>query len=252
MATCHNCGAELNGQYCNTCGARAQDDRAPRKTHKEAPKAAKATTATRPGGVLPSTRVARTTAMGLLAVALFGAGTVFGFWLAGSNGSAATAGGLTSTAGDEGELPMIAVAGKYMDEGVDYLNKGERTAATQSFRKAIDAYEKLLKSDPNDLYARTYLGLTYYYVGDSKKALEAEQTVLKQDPNYLWAIFNLAWIYETAGKNTEALGMYQKYLAVAPTEKENTIKYAEQFELIDRQLDTAKQAVDKLKGGAGK
>jgi TPR repeat protein len=245
MATCHSCGAELNGQYCNTCGARAPEERAAKKVVKPVAKPTGSK-----GGLFSPQRIGRTTAMGLIAVACFGAGTITGFWIAQGSGGAAVTTTSASSVDTSVSLPAIAQAGKYMDEGVDYLNKGERTAATAAFRKAITQYEVVLKEDPSDLYARTYLGLTYYYVGDSKKALENLQEVLKQDPNYLWAIFNLAWIYETAEKKDESVLMYQKYIAVAETEKQNTVKYAEQLELIDRQLEAAKKAVEAAKGGA--
>lgn len=236
MATCQSCGAELTGAYCNTCGARAPEARAARK-----PKGGQAR------GLAPQ-RITRFTAMGLLGIALFGAGMLTGFWMAGPG-----TGPLTSPVADStASLLPIAAASKYMDEGIDLLNKGERTAATASFRKAIAQYEQVLKAEPDNLYARSYMGLTYYYMGDSKKALEAERAVLDKDPNYLWAVFNLAWIYETGGKPDQALLMYQKYVAVAPAEKENQAKYAEQFELIDRQVEASRTAVEKLKGGAGK
>jgi tetratricopeptide (TPR) repeat protein len=182
---------------------------------------------------------------------LFGAGTVTGYWL----GTSAGSGSITSTSIDasgESTMPAIALAGNYMDEGVSFLNTGDRTAAVASFRKAITQFEKVLKEEPDNLYAKTYLGLTHYYVGDSNKALQYERAVLEKDENYLWALFNLAWIYETANQKTESLMMYKKYLAVVDQEKQNTIKYAEQLELIDRQVEAAKKAVAAAEGGANK
>ncbi|HWI61924.1 MAG TPA: tetratricopeptide repeat protein [Symbiobacteriaceae bacterium] len=253
MANCQNCGSELTGPYCNTCGARAPEDRAPKKANKPAAAHKPQASGGRQPGLFSPQRIGKTTATGLLVLLGFGAGTVLGYWL-GTNGS--TGGPLTSTTTDAtaqaGGLLPIAVAGQYMDEGVDFLNKGDRTSATASFRKAIAEYEKVLKAEPENLYAQSYLGLTYYYAGDSKKALEHEQAVLKKDENYLWAIFNLAWIYETADKKAESLLMYKKYLAVVDKEKENTLKYAEQFELIDRQVEAAKKAVAAAEGGGTK
>lgn len=242
MAICQSCGAEMSGQYCNTCGARAAEERAPKKA-KPAPVAKQA--ASRNASMFGPQRIGRTTAVGLLCIAMFGAGTVFGFWLRGDSGSG---GPLTSvatdaTAGDTAALPPIALAGRYMDEGVDFLNKGEKTSAVSSFRKAIAEYEKVIKAEPDNLYAKSYIGLTYYYIGDSNKAMEQLQGVLKQDDKYLWALFNLGWIYSTAGKTTESQMMYQKYLSVVDEERKNMSKYAEQFELIDRQIEAAKQAV---------
>lgn len=253
MATnCQNCGSELSGPYCNTCGARAPEERAAKKAAKPVTAHQHQASGRQPGLFSPQ-RIGKTTATGLLVLLGFGAGTVLGYWL-GTGGTAS--GPLTSTTADATSqtqgMPAVALAGQYMDEGVGFLNKGDRTSATASFRKAIAEYEKALKEDPDNLYAQSYLGLTYYYAGDSKKALEHENAVLKKDENYLWAIFNLAWIYETADKKTESLMYYKKYLAVVDQEKQNTLKYAEQIELIDRQVEAAKKAVAASEGGGTK
>ena len=247
MAICQSCGAEMSGQYCNTCGARAAEERAPKKA-KPAPAVKQA--GNRNTGMFAPQRIGRTTAVGLLCVAMFGAGTVFGFWLGGdSAGSPLTSTSTAAVADDGTALTPIAQAGRYMDEGVEFLNKGEKTSAVASFRKAIAEYERVIKAEPGNLYAKSYMGLTYYYIGDSNKAMEHLQEVLKQDEKYLWALFNLGWIYSTANKPTESLLMYQKYLAVVDEERKNMSKYAEQFELIDRQIEAAKQAVAAAQGG---
>lgn len=249
MATCQSCGSELTGIYCNTCGERAPEEKAARKPRKESPKA------TAPGskgaGLFSPQRIWKTTATGLLALALFGGGMVTGFYMATPGANAGDLGDLAGMVGDE-ELPPIALAGKLVDLGVDYLNKGERSAAASHFRKALAQYEKAIAEDPSSLYARSYMGLTYYYVGDSAKAVSTLKEVLEKDPKYLWALFNLAWINQTGGKSTEAIALYEQYLAAAPTEKQNIIKYAEQLELIDRQVEATKKALEELKGGAGK
>lgn len=136
-----------------------------------------------------------------------------------------------------------------MDQGVDYMQKGQRPAAVDKFRKSAAEYEKIIAEDPKNLYAASYLGLVQFYIGDGHKAVETEKKVLEKDPNYLWSIFNLAWMYESTGKQTEALGMYKKYVEAAPKEKENKEKYAEQLELIDKQLESAKNKVAGVQAG---
>ena len=254
MATCQNCGAELNGHYCNTCGARAPEERASKKAVQK-PSVPHKQPAGRGPGLFSAQRIGRTTAVGLLVLLGFGAGLVTGYWMgtsAGGSGAPLTSTAVDATSTGQSNLSALGLAGQYMDEGVENLNKGDRTSAVASFRKAIAQYEKVIKEEPDNLYAKSYLGLTYYYAGDSKKALDYENAVLKQDENYLWAIFNLAWIYETADKKTESLMMYKKYLAVVDKEKENQLKYAEQYELIDRQVEAAKTAVAAAEGGGTK
>lgn len=250
MATCTSCGSELSGLYCNTCGARASEDRAPKKAKSAAP--AKAAYAPgRSPGIFDKSRIWKTVTVGLLALIIYGAGIISGIYM--NQGSTGVAGG-TAPAAATGDavldsMPPLARANYYMEQGVALMNEGQRSAAVAEFRKSIKEWEAAIAAEPDNLYAQTYEGLTYYYAGDSAKALTKLRAVLEKDPNYLWAIFNLAWIYETADKKLEATMMYNKYIAVAEEEKKQQLKYAEQFELIDRQVEAAKTAVAKLNGG---
>lgn len=248
MATCASCGSELTGLYCNSCGTRASEERAPKKTRSPAPPKP----VSRTPGLLSPQRIWRTVAVAVLALVVYGSGVITGIFMA-QGSTAAGLGGTTPAAatGDPGldAMPPLARANFYMEKGVALMNEGQRSAAVSEFRKSLKDWEAAIQAEPDNLYARTYEGLTYYYAGDSKVALEKLRAVLEKDPNYLWAIFNLAWIYETAGKKTEATLMYKKYVAVADEEKKNQLKYAEQFELIDRQVEAATKALEKLGGG---
>lgn len=251
MATCPTCGSDLTGQYCNTCGARAPEERAPRKKKEAASPANRAHHPGRGPGLLAPTRIWRTVAVVVLGLVIYGGGIFTGIYMAqGGTGS----GGLATTLSNIGDpaidtMPPLARATFYMEKGVSLMNEGQRSAAVSEFRKALKEWQAAIEQEPENLYAQTYLGLTYYYAGDSQRAVEALRAVLEKDTYYLWAIFNLGWIYETGGKKTEAVLMYNKYLAVAPEEKKNMLKYAEQFELIDRQVEAAQTAVQRLQGG---
>lgn len=251
MAACHSCGSDLSGPYCNTCGTKPPHK--PRKEfeRQEAPlREAVPVRGARQGSAMAPQNVWRYTAMGLLTVLIFGAGMIVGFYLGTSAPTRAVAG--IESQFDLSELPPVSIAGMYMDEGVDFMSQGNRTAAANSLRKAVTFFNQVLIEEPDNLYARTYLGLTQYYLGDSTKALTELREVLQRDPNYLWAIFNLAWIYESGEKPTEAILMYKKYLAVAPQEMEERAKYSEQYDLIERQIQASERALANLEGGIAK
>lgn len=254
MAHCSSCGAELTGQYCNTCGARAPEERAPRKKKEAAQAAPRAHHPGKGPGLLSPQRIWRTVAVSVLALIIYGGGIFTGIYMAQGSTGSLVGSGETPGAGPTGDatldsLSALARANWYMEKGVALMTEGQRSAAVAEFRKSLKEWDAALLEDPDSLYAQTYQGLTYYYVGDSTKALNTLRAVLEKDPNYLWAVFNLAWIYETGGKKPEAVLMYNKYIAVAPTEKQNQLKYAEQFELIDRQTEAAQKAVERLQGG---
>ncbi len=257
MATCQSCGSEMTGAYCDNCGARAQEERAAKKSKREAANPGNARVNHAPvhrtPGLFSPQRIWRTTAVALVGVVLYGAGIFTGVYMAQGPASTSAGGGVQTIAAegapDLSGMPPLARANFYMESGVSLMNDGQRSAAVSEFRKSLKEWEAALAEEPDSLYAQTYMGLTYYYAGDSKQALETLRTVLEKDANYLWAIFNLAWIYETSGKNTEATIMYQRYLNAAPTEKENMLKYAEQLELIDRQVEAAQDAIERMNGG---
>lgn len=179
---------------------------------------------------------------GLIGFLLLSAGFGAGYGL-----SAFDAGtGSGTTADSESTLEA---ASRYLDEGVDFRSSGANDKALASWRKSQQKWEAALKDDPGNLYARTYLSLVQFYLGNSTRAFATGQEVLSQDANYLWALFNLAWMSESAGRLDDALRYYQRYVDAAPAERAKTGKYAEQPGLIDRQLEASKAAVTNLKGG---
>ncbi len=249
MPTCPSCGHETAGRYCDLCGGRTADPRKDSRPRGQPRAAGPSGGPVRAPGL--GRRPAYVTALALCALLLFGSGLVSGAWLARS--AAVTGTGLYPTPGiDQAAIEAmtpLAQANFFLETGVSLLNQGHRSAAVSEFRKAITAFNTVLRAEPENLFAGTYLGLTYYYAGDAEKAEETLLAVLEQDPSYLWAIFNLAWVYEVEGETDAAVAMYQRYLEAAPAEREHTLKYAEQPELIDKQIGAAHEAIARLSGG---
>ncbi len=251
MPTCPSCGHESTGPYCDVCGGPVAPHRDRPRRGAKAPAPAPARGGHSPAQGRSPRRHVPTVALALCGLLLFGVGFLSGVWL--GRGSAVTGTALYPTPGiDQAALETLtplAQANFFLETGVALLNQGHRSAAVSEFRKAITAFETVLRSESDNLFAGTYLGLTCYYAGDRQKAEEALQAVLERDPGYLWAIFNLAWIYEVEGETDAAVAMYQRYLNAAPQERENTLKYAEQPDLIDQQINAAREAVARLSGG---
>lgn len=242
---CPMCSSPVDGAYCSTCGTPAPAGVAPaasravqRKPQKREVKAAAA--------VAPRARSSGRTwvLMGTAALAIFVTGMAAGYGLSIATGAVPRA--AESATGE----PPLALASRYLDEGAQSLGAGSRTAAVTAFRKSLRNWETALQEDPDNLYARTYLGLTQFYLGNRTEANAALQEVLTRDPDYLWALFNLAWVTEVSGNKDDASRYYQRYLDASVKEKGNPLKYAEQPELIDRQIEAARQALTKLKGGS--
>lgn len=182
----------------------------------------------------------------LLGLGLFVAGLLTGIWYAKPISAIPTVALIDPTLVG---LDPLTRAERFMEEGAALLNAGKRSAAVTQFRRALTDWDAVIAEVPDHHYARTYRGLTHYYAGDKKRALQGLQGVLDEDPQYLWALFNLAWIAERSGEESEALRLYQRYLTAVTTEREEQVKYAEQYELIERQVEAAQTAVAKLGGG---
>jgi len=174
----------------------------------------------------------------LVGILLLGAAFGAGYGVA----TVVSSDGSSAAVSDE---PTLVAASRYLDEGSELLSKGSRDKAMASYRKSQQKWEAALKEDPGNVYAKTYLSLVQFYLGNNSQAFATAQEVLTQDPNYLWALFNLAWMSETSGKREDAMRYYQRYADAAPAESAKDGKYAEQPGLIDRQLEVAKS---KLKG----
>ena len=261
--TCPVCGSAVTGAYCSTCGdpvpaepaavaAGTAGTPAPAATQRPArarPQARSARPA-RPAAWArrPATRGQRPRWQKRLLAALTGI-LVLGFAISAGYGLSTGRGPAAGTAATPEAGPPLQVANRALDDGTAALDKGDKTAATAAFRQAAQNYQAVLQEDPEDLYARTFLGLTQFYLGDTTAAFTTNDQALARDPNYLWALFNGAWMSETTGNVPGALQYYQRYIAAAPAERDKAGKYAEHPQLIDLQLQTAQAAVQKLQGG---
>ena len=63
--------------------------------------------------------------------------------------------------------------------------------------------QEMLKSDPDDVFLRYALAMTYASEGDSAAALEGLQEVIERDPDYVAAFFQKGQIFAREGR-TEA------------------------------------------------
>ncbi len=93
--------------------------------------------------------------------------------------------------------------------GVDHQKQGDTL-------KAIEEYENVLKSDPNNAEAHNNLGVIYKEQNDLDKAMEHYQFVVTINPEMEEAHNNLGIIYYLRGDQREAVQEYQKALEINP------------------------------------
>jgi tetratricopeptide (TPR) repeat protein len=73
-----------------------------------------------------------------------------------------------------------------------------------------------LQMDQNNLRARFELGSLYFSTRNYPKAIEAYQNVIKRDPDFHKALFNLAFIYASKQDYAMAEQMYQRVIDLSP------------------------------------
>jgi tetratricopeptide (TPR) repeat protein len=86
----------------------------------------------------------------------------------------------------------------------------------EQFAQAIECYEEILRSNPNNMNAYFQAGCCYLAIGEKEKTIEAFMKVLEQDPTALPAQYNLAYAYKAFGDLDTAIKLYKEIIAIAP------------------------------------
>jgi cytochrome c-type biogenesis protein CcmH len=74
------------------------------------------------------------------------------------------------------------------------LEEGKRAFAKQDFAKAIEAFKKVLETDPNQPEAHSYMGMILIQAGHADGAMMAFDRALAQAPNYPMALWGKGMI----------------------------------------------------------
>ena len=95
-------------------------------------------------------------------------------------------------------------AQNYVQEGIEYSNRGQFDKAGESFLKAVE-------EDPNNLEGHYGLGGIYNLqkrYSDAEKAFKAS---IQLDPTHFNSWYSLGYTYELMGNNKDADKCYDKY-----------------------------------------
>ena len=111
---------------------------------------------------------------------------------------------------------------------------------------AINSYNRVLEIDPNDLNAKTGLGVCYVEgTGNPMQGISLLQEVLRTDSNYVDALLNLGNFAMTSGQYEKAISRFNHVLKLKPEyillyvriaeayekmgDKQHTIQYLEKY-----------------------
>ena len=91
-------------------------------------------------------------------------------------------------------------------------SKIERLIEAEDWPAARRAIRAELRSDPNNHWLLTRLGLTYYEEKDYRQALECERRALSEAPNCPLVLWDYAGSLEMLGLEQDALKIYRRLI----------------------------------------
>jgi tetratricopeptide (TPR) repeat protein len=97
-----------------------------------------------------------------------------------------------------------------------YLWLAETYSAKSNYNQAIEAYQKALTLDENNLDAWSGIALAYVNLGQLQKALNANREALKIDPNDLITLRNISVLRYQTGDKSGAIDAAKRSLQIAP------------------------------------
>jgi len=104
---------------------------------------------------------------------------------------------------------------------------------------AIHAFARVLAMDPNDLNAKTGLGVCYVDgTSDPMRGIGLLQEVLKADSNYVDALLNLGSFAMTSGQYEKAINRFEKVLKLKPDYILLYVRIAEAYEKLGNKAKT--------------
>ncbi|MEW6068552.1 MAG: XrtA/PEP-CTERM system TPR-repeat protein PrsT [Nitrospirota bacterium] len=109
------------------------------------------------------------------------------------------------------------ITAKYPKKGTGYHVLADVMYKKKDYEKAILYYEKSEKLSKNNFLSPTAIGNIYLSQGKTTKAIEAYKRALKVNPNYMPALNNLAYLYsEKKGMLDDALKLAEKAKNLLP------------------------------------
>jgi cytochrome c-type biogenesis protein CcmH len=103
------------------------------------------------------------------------------------------------------------------------LEEGKRAFAKQDFPKAIEAFKKVLETDPNQPEAHSYMGMILVQAGHGDGAMMAFDRALSQAPNFPMALWGKGMILYREKKDYDgARVVLQQLLQLIPPGEDRT------------------------------
>ena len=105
----------------------------------------------------------------------------------------------------------------------------------------MELIAEMLEKNPNDTYLNFASALEYKKQGNLKKALAAFRKIIKIDPNYLPTYYQVGTLLEESGRSDDAINIYRKGLELAKKRKDVTAvgELSEALLILDEDIGQA-------------
>jgi len=136
-------------------------------------------------------------------------------------------------------LCMGIASSKVLAEDSSLLNQSIEHFQFQDFEAAEKGFRQVIKSDPDNITAHYYLGLSLYQAGKAADALPHLEKVAgsKNPPKGVGK--RLAGAYLAAGKPEKALPYYSEQFKASPDNEDIAFKYASSLQAAGREAEAA-------------
>jgi tetratricopeptide (TPR) repeat protein len=114
-----------------------------------------------------------------------------------------------------------------------YFSQGLELASSGKYREAIDELSKAIEKNPDQLVARTSLGIAFHRLGEDDRALSCYEAALKIDPKHAESHYFSANILYSHGNVREAITEYIIAIGLEPALIEAHQKPVPQDRLTD-------------------
>jgi tetratricopeptide (TPR) repeat protein len=142
------------------------------------------------------------------------------------------------------EKSWINAAYRYFDA---YKISGDSTVRAMMVQKAISSYEKVLKFNPENLDAKTDLGVCYAEgTNEPMRGIMLLREVVTKNPQHENAQFNLGLLSMKSGQYDKAAERFEKVLAINPQRKELYLMAGRAYMMAGKN-DKARESFEKLK-----
>ncbi len=129
--------------------------------------------------------------------------------------------------------------------GLAYFNMQEKRGAEEYLSNAREAFETLLRSDPNHLHARFCLGLHHQHLGQNDEALECFEALYRADDTDPHVAYKYAETLMSLGRNDEGAEILEKVIELDPGFVSAVYRLALQYQRT-RQRDKALALFDRF------